>query len=107
MFELNYSAKFLSLKEDLFFAKKSTCIENEAIGGILMNKLQFQDDSVRLLINSDDQAYSATENVRRGDCEMNFKGICDLNCDLKNLKLCNDLSNFKFIDYHLDENVIY
>lgn len=72
-----------------------------------MNKLQFQNDTVKLLINSDDQAYSPVENMRRGETEMNFKGIYDLNCDLKNMKLCSDLSNFKFIDYHLDESVIH
>lgn len=92
--------------EDLYFAKKSTCIENEAIGGILLNKLHVQNDSLWMLINSDDQPY--VEAPRDCQTEGNFKSLCDAytssSIDLRNLKLCADLSNFKFIDYHLDEN---
>lgn len=96
--------------EDLYFSKKSTCIENEAIGGILLNKLHLQNDSIRMLINSDDQQYMEPELCRNSnpDHELNLKGLIDTytsnSLDLKNLKLCADLSSFKFIDYHLDEN---
>ena len=93
----------------MYFSKKSTCIEHEAIGGILLNKLHVQNDSIKMLINADDQKYSPEDNFNCNDSEINFKGIVDLfklSCiELKNLELCSDLSSFKFIDYHLDENV--
>lgn len=95
--------------EDLYFAKKSTCIENEAIGGILLNKLHLQNDGIKMLINADDQQYMPPiETKRNNDSSMNFKSMFDSytssSADLRNLKLCPDLSSFKFIDYHLDEN---
>lgn len=95
--------------EDLYFSKKSTCIENEAIGGILLNKLHFQNDTMKMLMNSDDQQYMPPiENNRNNESSMNFKIMNDCytqnSNDLRNIKLCADLSGFKFIDYHLDEN---
>lgn len=96
--------------EDLYFAKKSTCIENEAIGGILLNKLHIQNDTIKMMINADDKQYSeSSERPRDFDSEIcDFKGIVDsyVNCsaDLKGMKLCADLSTFKFIDYQNDEN---
>jgi len=94
--------------EDLYFSKKSTCIEHEAIAGILLNKLHVQNDSIKMLINADDQKYSFEDNFNCNNSEINFKSIVNLfklsYIELKNLELCSDLSNFKFIDYHLDEN---
>jgi hypothetical protein len=103
--------QFFSLdkKEDLYFSKKSTCIENEAIGGILLNKLCMKNDSLAMLISADDRQYEECELARHSCDTMDFKAMFDVYeknaCDLKNIKLCSDLSNFKFIDYHLDENV--
>ena len=97
--------------EDLYFAKKSTCIENEAIGGILLNKLHIQNDSIKMLINSDDHQYDIPdlEKVRNNLSEFNFKSMADsyasVSGELRNLKLCADLSTFSFINYNDDENV--
>lgn len=97
--------------EDLYFAKKSTCIENEAIGGILLNKLHIQNDSIKMLINSDDHQYDIPEleHVRNNTNEFNFKSMVDCYSsvpgELRNLKLCADLSSFSFINFNDDENV--
>ena len=64
-----------------------------------------------MLINADDQKYSFEDNFNCNNSEINFKSIVNLfklsYIELKNLELCSDLSNFKFIDYHLDENVCF
>ena len=95
--------------EDFYFAKVSTCIETEAIGGILMNKLHYRDDSGALLINKDDRIdpelcqYDQTPPV-----EINMKEICDFykskGIDFKSSKICSDLSSFKFVGWNADHN---
>ncbi len=62
-----------------------------------------------MLINADDKLYEECEVARHSSHTMDFRPMFDIyeknSCDLKNIKLCSDLSNFKFIDYHLDETV--
>ena len=94
-------------EEDFYFSKISTCIETEAIGGILLNKLHYRDDSGTILINKDDRVDPNTpEYEHEGGIEVNMKEVCDFykakSIDLRNLKLCSDLSNFKFIGWNVD-----
>jgi hypothetical protein len=94
----------------LYFAKISTSIENEAIAGILLNKLHVQNDSIKILINADDQKYANANDFVNNETEISCQSIYDLYCstgtDLRNIKLCADLDSFKFIDWNL-ENVIH
>ena len=94
----------------MYFAKTSTCIETEAIGGILLNKLRIKDDSGLILINKDDKIDPMNREYEPNTgVEINIKEICDFykskSIDLKNLKLCSDLSSFKFIGWNSDNNV--
>ena len=97
-------------KEDTYFAKISTCIENEAIAGMLTNKLTFSDDSYRMLINADDKLFDNKENFRHaGGIELSQKDMVDFykakSIECKNLKLCSDdLRSFRFIGWNLETN---
>ena len=99
------------IKEDIYFAKISTCIENESIAGILTNKLTFADDSQRMLINADDKLFANKDNFKHSSgIEINQKEIIDYYkakaIDCKNMKLCSDdLRSFRFIGWNLETNV--
>jgi hypothetical protein len=92
----------------LYFSKISTCIETEAIGGILLNKLHIRDDAGQILINKDDRVDPNETEYEHAGIEVNMKEVCDFykakSIDLRNLKLCSDLSNFKFIGWNADNN---
>lgn len=89
----------------MYFAKKSTCIESEGIGGILLNKLPVKNDAIKMLINADEKQYEKSRSI--SEEMVDFKGLYDSyissSCDLRNTRLCSDLSSFKFIDYHPEE----
>jgi condensin complex subunit 2 len=96
------------IEADLYFSKISTCIENEGIGGILLNKLNFIDDSLRMFINVDDKC-SLNEQIPEIETdqnENNFKDICDSykSHDWSNIQLCTDFTTFKFIGWNMDAN---
>ena len=112
------------LKEDLYFNTISTCIENEGIGGLLLNKLNFIDDSLQFFINTDDKvplgkpatdadaaADDDDESSRHAHDEVNCKDLVNYyksrNLDLKNPKLCSELTadKFRFIGWNLETNV--
>lgn len=91
--------------EDLYFSKISTCIESEAIGGILLNKLHYRDDTCEILINKEENIDSIREEPLE-TIELNMKDFCQMHkakhIELRNLKLCSELSNFRFIGWNLD-----
>jgi condensin complex subunit 2 len=99
--------------EDLYFSKISTCIENEAVAGTLLNKLHFIDDSFKIYINAEDKLCSTSLTPSSfklsAGVEINCKDIIDIyrakQQDLRNLKLCSELSSFRFIGWNLDSNV--
>jgi hypothetical protein len=92
----------------LYFSKISTCIETEAIGGILLNKLHLRDDSGQILIDKEDRVDPNESQYEHTGNEVNLKEVHDFykakSIDLKSLKLCSDLSNFKFIGWNADNN---
>jgi len=87
----------------LYFSKISTCIENEAIAGILLKKLHVQNDSHRILINGDDKKYIKENKFLNNEKKYDMSSLRDdyKLIDFKNLKLCYDLNSFKFIDDHV------
>ncbi|RNA45055.1 Condensin complex subunit 2 [Brachionus plicatilis] len=91
--------------EDLYFSKISTCIESEAIGGILLNKLHYQDDTTKLVINKDQKIDFISQTAPHND-QLNLKEIYQFNVNknisFNNLKLCSELSNFRYIGWNLD-----
>jgi hypothetical protein len=93
----------------LYFSKISTCIETEAIGGILLNKLHLGDDSGHILIDKEDRVDPREVTHTHSGAEFSMKEVCDhykaKALDLRNLRLCGDLSNFKFIGWNADNNV--
>lgn len=96
----------------MYFSKISTCIESEAIGGILMNKLHYIDDTNEILINKDDKINTVRTNIiENEDIELNMKEFYNFyrtkGIDLRNLKLCSELSNFRFIGWNLETEVSF
>lgn len=96
--------------EDLYFAKISTSIENEAIAGILLNKLHVQNDSNKILINADDQKYANSNDFVNNETEICCQSIYDIystsGSDLRNIRLCADLNSFRFVDWNLENDDI-
>lgn len=97
--------------EDTYFGKISTCIENEAIAGMLSNKLTFADESLRVLINADDKLFSNKENFSHAphsimiDCKDIVEHYRSKGLDFKNAKLCSDdLRSFRFVGWNLETN---
>ena len=97
--------------EDTYFGKVSTCIENEAIAGMLSNKLTFADESLRVLINADDKLFSNKENFSHAphsiviDCKDIVEHYRSKGLDFKNAKLCSDdLRSFRFVGWNLETN---
>jgi hypothetical protein len=97
--------------EDTYFGKVSTCIENEAIAGMLSNKLTFADESLRVLINADDKLFSNKENFSHAphsiviDCKDIVEHYRNKGLDFKNAKLCSDdLRSFRFVGWNLETN---
>lgn len=89
----------------MYFSKISTCIESEAIGGILLNKLHYRDDTIEIVINKEDKIDAILEKPIES-IELNLKDFVQYhrskNIEFKNLKLCSELSNFRFIGWNLD-----
>lgn len=89
----------------MYFSKISTCIESEAIGGILLNKLHYRDDTTELVINKDEKIDHISQKGFEYD-ELNMQDFCQFhksnNIEFKNLKLCSELSNFRYIGWNLD-----
>lgn len=98
--------------EDLYFSKISTCIENEAVAGTLLNKLKFIDDSYQIYVNAEDKMVSTTlqasEFKHDNGIEISLKEIVEVyrakSMDFRNLKLCTELSSFRFIGWNLETN---
>ena len=97
------------LDDDLYFCRISTSIEQEAIEGLLMNKLKYKDESLELLINKDDIYYNSAANKnfhQHNEPSVNIKSLCETaaKLDLYNSRICDDLNKFKFIGWSLDTN---
>ena len=99
------------IKEDTYFAKISTCIENEAIAGMLTNKLSFIDDSYRMLINADDKSFlnKAKFSHEGSGIDVSLREMVDYykakSIDCKNMKLCSEeMRTFRFIGWNLETN---
>lgn len=128
---------------DLYFSRISTQIENEAIAGTLLNKLQFVDESYQVYINADDmvcastsaltEANEAKEKERQEkqqeeqqvmkeeklivkfkheidskEVDVHLRSVCEMvkerKASLANLKLCSELSSWKFIGWNEETN---
>lgn len=103
--------------DDLYFCRISTAVEHEAIEGLLMNKLKYNNDCLKLLINKDDIYFEANENedeyhqtqrITNNDAHqmIDVKPLCEyaVKSDLINTKICDDLNKFRFIGWNLDSN---
>jgi hypothetical protein len=94
--------------DDLYFCRISTSIEQEAIEGLLMNKLRYKDDSLELLINKDDIYFNCEQldETPNHEQNINIKSLCETaaKLDLYNSRICDDLNKFKFIGWNLDSN---
>jgi hypothetical protein len=112
------------IQEDLYFSKISTCIENEGIAGLLLNKLHYLGDSLKIGIDREETLPSKASPLTKPDAindddspyvnqtiELNMKEFCEFHktngIELKNMKLCSDLNKFKFIGWKADSNVNY
>ena len=90
----------------------STCIENEAIAGMLSNKLRYADESLRVLINADDKLFSNKENFTHAVHSIHQLDLKDIveqyrtkAIEFKHAKLCSDdLRSFRFVGWNLDTN---
>lgn len=95
----------------MYFSKISTCIENEGISGILLNKLHYASDSGLLLIDKDEKQDPNYQTFRYDldNPSVSFKDLFEhyraKNLDMRNLKLCPDLNTFRFIGWNLETEV--
>jgi len=91
--------------EDLYFSKISTCIENEGISGILLNKLHIANDSGMLLIDKEERQDPAHHDFRASTENGSFRDVINFykgkGIDLRGFKLGSGF-NFKFKDWDVN-----
>lgn len=92
--------------DDIYFSRISTSIEQEAIGGLLMNKLNPENDLLNLLINKDDVYFNIQQEHKIQDQIFSIKSFSEIasKFDVHNLKCCEDLTKFTFLGWNLDAN---
>ena len=80
--------------------------EQEGISGIFLNKLNYSNDSCRLLLNGDEPIYPENETFKNKGLQINLKPLFESPAchDLSNLKLCPDLDNFRFLGWNCETN---
>lgn len=107
---INVKARDEFTDEDNYFYNISTCIETQAIAGILLNKLQIKNDSGCLMINKDDKTEIGVSDEEHVKTEpVDLKEVIDTyrvahraGCDVRDWKLCSDLGSFRFIGWNQD-----
>lgn len=97
-------------QEDLYFSKVSTCIENEGIAGVLLNKIHVCDDFGTLLIDKDEHQ-DPEHQKNRHEAEPStgvFRSVVEFyrskGIQLTGARLCPDF-DFKFTNWDANPNV--
>lgn len=71
----------------------------------MLNKLQYRDDNTELVINKDEKIDQYSQNGFESE-ELDLHDYCQFyknnNIDFKNVKLCSEMSNFRYIGWNLD-----
>lgn len=96
---------------DLYFSKISTAIEQEAIVGLLVNKLKYKDDNLEFLINRDD-VYLDVKAINKDKIKddnntneiLKLKKLNECLRELVDKRISVELENFHFLGWDLSSS---